>query len=244
MSYVVDSCWDGEDDQELLDFLGKNMTILSSEEISNLDMSKYNCIFCPTNLVQDKLKSKVIPSYPEALKDFYGRRIQAMTIEEYNRMDHQFAGKDVFIKPFGSSKLFDAQIFSANTLLSVEHFSKEPKIYVCEVVKFVNEYRIFYGNGKIYGVVDSSEYIEMLHRTDEKFVRGDFGEFVFQLLNKCLEEFPTEYLVIDVGMTEDGIGNGGWKVVECNPPFSLSSYGFAIDKYVRYCERAWATLSF
>ena len=49
---------------------------------------------------------------------------------------------------------------------------------------------------------------------------------------------PLGYVVVDVGCTAEGT----WCVVECNPPFALSSYDLAISTYVDYCVAAWQHL--
>jgi hypothetical protein len=49
---------------------------------------------------------------------------------------------------------------------------------------------------------------------------------------------PLGFVVVDVGLTSEG----KWCLVECNPPFALSSYDLPMDIYVSYCSAAWEYL--
>src|SRR5689334_8575660 len=135
--YIIDSSWDGEDDVELLDYIEDKM-ILSSDEILKLeDITQYKCIFTASSNVQKLLGKTSIPSYHRRFTQFYGREIEEMTVQKFNSSDYN---KPKFVKPFDNDKSFGAMILPEGCkLLGLDECTK---IYVCEKVKFINEFRI------------------------------------------------------------------------------------------------------
>jgi hypothetical protein len=104
------------------------------------------------------------------------------------------------------------------------------KIYRSDVIDFINEFRIFIANYKIYAILEVTKYV--LDKQNTNINPTD--EFIQHLLkiNKL------KYIVVDVAF--DGYQ---WYIVEANPPFSLSSYDMDIELYYRYCTDAWNWLT-
>lgn len=232
--YIIDATWDGEDDIELHDYLADEATVLSSDDILKLaDVQKYQCIFAPTDIIQKLIPTKTIQSYYPEFSPFYNRDINVMTVKQFNKNNFSH---DLFVKPYANDKSFNAMIMPKGTKILGLDNSK--MIYVCEKVKFINEFRIFYGNNNIYGIVESSEYIEFVDKKDTLIDKIELDQFIGKLLIQVEKYFPNRYIVIDVGMTD----NGDWRLVEFNPPFALSSYDLPIATYVKYCSDAWKSL--
>lgn len=102
-------------------------------------------------------------------------------------------------------------------------------------VKFVNEYRLFIGNNKLYGITESSYYL-----LDSKNIKSvDPPEsFIKDIIHRLNGYDPNIFCVVDVGLLDIN----QWTVVEANPPFALNNYDFPIDKYYDYCKLAYDSI--
>ena len=100
-------------------------------------------------------------------------------------------------------------------------------VYICDPVKYINEYRLFIADNSIRGVVESTEWVFNTKNTNHKIPE----EFKIAILKSN----PYPFCVIDVGE----IAGNGWSIVEVNPPFSLSSYDWDIKEYYKYSVDAW-----
>ena len=221
---VIQDTWDDEDDVELLKYIGSDSAkILEKSEIVSMNPQDITVLFADTTVVQQLLRShgyiNIVPdTYASCFNPFYHRKIQKLY------------GKDItifpcFIKPVGNIKEFDAFIAEKHTDVKVL-----PEVYCCDVVKFVNEYRLFLTDNSLFGMTNATSYL-----FDEPNEAIPPEEFIRDIVtaNTC------GYCVVDIGMMD----NGKWAVVETNPPFSLSSYDFPIDQYYQYCKNAWNYLT-
>ena len=153
--------------------------------------------------------------------------------------------KPYFVKPVINNKRFtgfvinnDNDNYSIYRLACYDtgnDMESSMDIYVCDPVNFVNEYRLFIGNNKIYGITESSKYL--LDSIKIKSVMPE-ESFIKEILGRLEKYEPNIFCVIDIGMLD----NGQWVIVEANPPFSLNNYDFPIDKYYEYCKLAYDSI--
>lgn len=104
-------------------------------------------------------------------------------------------------------------------------------LYISDIVEFINEFRLFIGKNKIYGIVESTDILINSEKSVSIKPPEDF-------LNKVLQNNTFDFCVIDIGIIDfDGIYK--WSIVEVNPPFALSSYDWPIENYYNYCKDAF-----
>lgn len=227
---VIQDTWTGEDDQELYEYMNENKipyVVLSEEEILKLNPVETSVLFCDTIIFQRMVPYYTPPdTYAECFRNFYRRKIQKMILSQCSTSDPPY-----FVKPSKNNKQFNAIVVNDKLDLQYvrESLEGDDPIYVCDVVNFVNEFRMFVLNHKLYGIVESSHYI-----LDSDKIKSHSPPS--QFINEILEANIYRCVVIDIGMLDDGT----WAVVEVNPPFSLSSYDLPIDKYFKFCQYVWA----
>ena len=137
---------------------------------------------------------------------------------------------------------------------------QQQRVYVSSVVDVVSEcWRLFLSPDRLWGCQKYSEYMIghqlVNHRQsssssssqnnsgdendDRVLVLEDIKNVPSNFINQIREAArPLGFVVVDVGLTS----TGQWCVVECNPPFALSSYDLDIGIYVEYCVAAWKHL--
>jgi hypothetical protein len=234
---VIQDTWNEEDDIELLNYVAdKNLKTkyLSENEILNTNITNIDVLFCDTDIIQKKIKSELVPDcYPLQFKTLYNRNIQKIKLKNLNDIQ-----KPYFVKPFENNKSFDARrIYNDENHkylledLSELNFKENDYLYICTIVEFVNEFRLFIGNNKIYGVVESTDILI----NSKKSVSIKPPE---EFLDKILQLNTFNFCVIDIGIINFN-GSHIWSIVEVNPPFALSSYKWPIDSYYKYCKDAF-----
>lgn len=234
---VIQDTWNEEDDIELLNYVAdKNLKTkyLSENEILSTNITNIDVLFCDTDIIQKKIKSELVPDcYPLQFKTLYNRNIQKIKLENLNDIQ-----KPYFVKPFENNKSFDARrIYNDENHkylledLSELNFKENDYLYICTIVEFVNEFRLFIGNDKIYGVVESTDILI----NSKKSVSIKPPE---EFLDKILKLNTFNFCVIDIGIINFN-GSRVWSIVEVNPPFALSSYEWPIDSYYKYCKDAF-----
>ena len=161
----------------------------------------------------------------------YHRKIKKIKFNDCLSLEKPF-----FIKPCGNTKDFDATRVTEE--IDLKYLSsiidKDDQVYLCEMVKFVNEYRIFIAENKIFAIQESSHYI-----LDSNIIKSI--EPPQEFLDKVLNMNIFSHCAIDVGLL-DNDKQEKWSVVEINPPFALSSYGLDVTKYYDYSKSAWSMI--
>eukprot|EP01006_Ploeotia_vitrea_P003353 TRINITY_DN112477_c0_g1_i1.p1 TRINITY_DN112477_c0_g1~~TRINITY_DN112477_c0_g1_i1.p1 ORF type:complete len:245 (-),score=29.76 TRINITY_DN112477_c0_g1_i1:79-813(-) len=228
-SFVVQSSWDEEEDQELLDFVNKSglpVTIMDEDDIVQLKPNASQMIFADTSLIQKMIGSTaVVDTYPDCFDALYCRRIE-------KKSDITQEHLPFFVKPAGRHKAFEARVVrTAEDLETVKILADGEEVYVGDAVQFVCEYRLFLGTSKIWGVQEYSDFVI----GEEDLRSTPIPDDVVASVAKANQ---LGNVVVDVGLTT----TGKWCVVEANPPFALSSYGLDISVYVEYCCQAWVEL--
>ena len=235
MVNIIQNTWNEEDDQELLEYLDKDITVLSKDEILEIDISKTDVVFADTSVITELFKKNEVdilkhyPVYPNEFKDMYYRQIHKVLFNKEKKIE--LFGK--FVKPDeANNKAFNGMII--NNKWDFQYISENLKntdyIYVCEPVEYMNEYRIFYQRGKKPSIYETTNYI----LGGETISKAPSEEFIKQC-TKILDTMDLNFYVLDVGMIKDGT----WTIVEMNPSYSLSSYDMPIEDYYEYCRQAW-----
>jgi hypothetical protein len=231
---IIQDTWSEEDDQELLEYCKKYKTkILSKKEIMELNVLHIDVLFCATKTVQKVLKTYKCPdTYEKCFQSLYKRHIECITIKECEALKLPY-----FIKPVANDKSFGAMIIKTmNDLKHVKTFlNPDQQIYISSLVDLKNEYRLFIGDNKLYGMANASEYIAYFLNIDADYLKyfntappADFIDEILRLNN-------IGFCVVDVALKSDQT----WIVVEVNPPFAISSYDLPIKQYFDYCHSAW-----
>ena len=227
MSIIIQDTWNSPEELELVEYLtqkGLNYSILNRAAITKLDIKEISIPFFDTDLVLQLLdnvtdKYALFECYPSELSHFYHRNIQHTTLSRYTEFQ-----KPYFIK----SKLFSHTIDTDRDIEIIREIFDidDCEVYYCEQVNFISKYRMFVANGGMAGVVDA---------TNDIFGYPSVVLPPVHFLRAILACNTYKYCVIDVGQLDTGT----WCIMEVTPPFSLSIYGWEMDKYTRYCQQAW-----
>ena len=231
-SIAIDSDWDDEDDQELIDHCAAQpfpLLRLEAEEIARLPIGSLEVVFANTWTIQAMLPHYRVPdTYPSCFGPLYGRSIATKS-----KAECLAAAMPFFVKPTGNSKAFTGFVARDHIDLEVVRASSDASFYVCDVVHFVSEFRVFLGpSPRVYGWVEATSFISGQQN-------GATEPPPQALLDEIAQANTIGFCVVDVGLTS----SGSWCVVEVNPPFALSSYAWPIDKYFGFCRDAWQALS-
>jgi len=275
--YVVQDTWNEEEDQELREYLevlaaakidnnhhqvtsnAHFLSYLTKEEILRLTQPNADTVlFVDSSLVQTLLQGhpiiSVIDTYPAVFDHLYKRRITKTILSSSDEIELPY-----FIKLQGSEKGFAARVVHTtadhNALMKVVGNDTLP-VYLCEVVDFVAEFRLFLSPTRVWAVCEYSEYMighRILNQAPTHVnANNDSSTAVLAAAHLVVEDVPhvppdfveqvleaskplNTFCVVDVGLTKEG----EWSVVECNPAFALSSYDLEIETYVDYCTQAW-----
>jgi hypothetical protein len=235
LKVLLQDSWDEPDDEELIVYLKQinaDVTLVSEQDIKLYKSEDFDIVFLDTDLVHLMLGSvEVVPTYPECFKSLYYRNIEKKTIANCIK-----STKSIFVKPLNNDKSFESIIFDPTDKWDVAYLLEQEEssssyVYCCDVVEFVNEFRLYVLNNKLHGIQESSDYIIDI----EKIIRSTPPQ---EFLDRVLVSNIYPVCVIDIGMMK----NGQFCVVEVNPPFSISSYDYPIEKYVDFCHEAWKIL--
>ncbi len=249
---IIQDTWNSEDDKDLLKYIDDNKIehlILNKDEINEIvDINKYSVIFADTSIIQNILKKQGIHndynSYDKLFEKFYKRKISIGTYDDLKMIE-----KPYFVKPYYNDKSFEAVIVENDTDLKL--IPKTGKIYVCEYVQFVNEFRLFISDYNKYNIVESSSFIispnkiKKIKEIEEIEEQHNFINDILKI-NSSLEhsgQSPTyKDIIIDIGVIlRNGIYE--WVIVEINPPYALTSYDLPIRVYYDYCNNAWKNIN-
>lgn len=174
-----------------------------------------------------ELFGKKIPEtncYPECLRDMILRDFHKSTLSEYAVN----ATETKFIRPVYQGKAFTGRTVSPKQT----HLIKAPGdtlIYVCDVVRFVSEYRFYVCENKLLGW---SHYWADDYIPDLKIVREAVDR-----ISKSEEALPHSY-AIDFGV----LHNGKTALIEMNEGYSIDSYNIDHETYGKVIHARWQEL--
>lgn len=251
--FVVQSSWDEPEDDELhacIASTGMPCSRLDEDAIAALAPSRSpeKMVFADSRIIQQLLGDSlaVVDTYPDCFRSLFGRQIKLARASD---ADLACESVPFFCKPaVGHKGSFQSRV--VNTPEEASNAQRErgdQDVYVCDVIDLVSEHRLFMSAPLSSGSDSSSgaatpaparvwgsvEYSEHVLESDKIRARSIPAAFLDDVVVACS---GMGFVVVDVACTR----NGEWCVVECNPPFSLSSYGLDVNIYMEYCCRAWA----
>lgn len=161
-----------------------------------------------------------VPTMPDEILPFAGRRIWTTTLGEFRAGDRK-----AFIKPLTKHKLFTGHVSSGdlNDLIQTANFEDDVVLLASDPVDFVVEYRTFWSRRKCVG---------------SRFYRGDWRKSIdYEIVERVGAAFTSAPVScsIDFGLTSDG----RTLPVEVNDFFALGSYGFSHVPYAQMIEDRW-----
>lgn len=175
----------------------------------------------------DKLKLPRPPSidYPEALEEFYGRKIWTGTLDD---IQDRGLHPGVFVKPNGSQKLFTGLLWKGTPghRLHLAPYPKDTPVFFSEPRAFVSEYRCFVLDGEI---------------LDVRHYKGDWSQAPSRkVVEACVAVYrPYRAYCIDFGVLD----TGETVVVEVNDSFAMGCYGLHPVAYAKMIEARWEELT-
>ena len=198
-----------------MDQLGFQRLMFDPDKGFDFDINENTMVFADTTDMQKLLQKynyQCPNTYDKRYNDFYHRNIQKMTFKDAKELEKPF-----FIKPYDNNKSFESIVVTENRdfeyLHETEGVENNDNVYTSDVVKFMNEHRLFLGPNHLFGQTESSEFI--LDSETEISKEKPPEEFIEKIIKNT-----QEYCVIDVGHLE----TGKWVVVEVNPPFYRSPF--------------------
>ena len=159
MKVLLEEEWSADDIIEYCKKHNIECTVKSQEDINEMDEKTFlsYVFFCNTLIVQKNLVksglSHLIPdTYTSKFNTFFNRQIKKVTYHELQNLEYP-----IFIKPVENNKVFDGTVvkcYDEFKELWKFHQVESPEMieyYVSEVVEFESEFRLFIGNGMVYG---------------------------------------------------------------------------------------------
>ena len=230
--------WEAADIIEHCNANGIACHVLAQSDLEDLETHDFLSMpfFCATEVVQHHLKAaelaeKVVPdTYSQNYAPLFGRKIQRISFTDLKGLAQ--TDFPLFFKPASNNKLFDGCVVTdqahIDEVLEMHDVDKDVaatmEVYVCEVVKFACEKRLFVGAGKIYA-------------TGHQFGKDDTpldSAFVDQVAKLS----DGKYCAVDIGYLP---ASSQWVVVEVNPPFALDDWGIATATYLQHGINFWRT---
>lgn len=161
-----------------------------------------------------------VPTMPEEVQAFAGRKIWTTTLGEFRKDDRR-----AFIKPLTQHKLFTGHVASGEfrDLIQTANFEDDVVVLASEVVDFVVEYRTFWNARKCVGA---------------RFYKGDWSKMIdFDVVGRVGAAYSSAPAAcsIDFGLTSDG----RTLPVEVNDAFALGHYGLPSIPYAQMIEARW-----
>lgn len=230
MRVLLDASWEAKDIEHYCEAHDIPYFIITEENATTYDTLAFlaSVPFCSTTVVQHHLTMAGMAScIPDTYETTYAAQFKR-TIERQRFGALPTLTTPVFLKPCGNTKTFDGQIYYDHERFLGPLPGPNDEVYVCPVVTFTTEYRLFIGNQTLFGVGHHS------------------GAVVPHLPDAWIAEIVAltkTYRCIDIGFGHHAPAPAGtWMIVEINPPFSLDDCGVPIDAYMSFCIAAWQDL--
>jgi ATP-grasp domain, R2K clade family 2 len=165
--------------------------------------------------------------------NYVKRNIEFTTYKNF-----KYPYKMKFIKP-ADYKYFPAGIYkTGDNIPGFSHLQDDDPLLISDVVKFVDEYRLFIMNGKIKtgsAYVIDTQFIENQISED---LPNELLEFASDAI-KSLERLTPNSYVLDVGKLD----TGEYAVIEFNPTWASGIYGADATKVLECLESACGQLT-
>lgn len=141
---------------EAFNQMGYSVTCFEEKDIPNLDITPATPVFAGVKIFRDiidKLGVDYPPfdCYPAVLNPYYGRNLRQSTLGEEKAKFHK-DGVRVFVKPVLPKQFIGAVWDSILNLIPIANAPDDAKVWVCEPLEFLSEYRVYVNDGEILGV--------------------------------------------------------------------------------------------
>lgn len=179
--------------------------------------------------------SPELPDYPEALKQFIGRKIWRDTIDSISRNEEKWTA-GYFVKPTRSKAFTGKIISSINDLVGCGNHSENYEVLVSEPLDICAEWRCFIIYDEIadvrpYGALNKQNRDNYMYHYDANVLSEMLQAF------KGWEERPAA-CSMDICVTKDN----KTLLVELNDAYALGSYGLPPIYYAKLISARWSQL--
>jgi len=186
-------------------------------ELLKFDVCVGGIDYCRFVLNSIGVKDFFLPCYPEQLKCFLDRNIEVFTVKKVLELT------DKFIKPLKPKK-FEAFIINEKSKILLNEQDNDTKVYVCDLIKFESEWRVYVKNHTIQAICfysgDSTRFPDV--KTIKKMITTWYGPCCYAL---------------DVGIVKEKT-----LLVEVNDFYSIGNYGLESVNYAEMLLMRWEEL--
>lgn len=210
---------------------GAEVRLFSAETFDALALGRDDIVvggigFARRGMARIGIAPPALPSVPDPLKPFAGRRFWTAPLADVRRAVDR--GAALFIKPRPEDlKTFNGQAISRFAdLLQTAHLPDDLEVDCADLTPFRSEYRAFMLHGAIVGLRPYSG--DPLLFPDADAVRAAAAAW---------RDAPAGY-ALDVGVVEDG----RTLVVEVNDGYAVGAYGLPTTLYAQVIEARWEEL--
>ena len=166
-----------------------------------------------------------VPTYPEALHRFLGRKIWTSTIDRIASQPEQWP---VFVKPLGDSKKFTGVLVrGTGDLMGCGDMAADTPVWCSEPIRLLREWRCFVRYGKI---LDVRPYTGNWRSHFDPRVLEDAVQSWRDKPRGCARDFGVD-------------AEGRTVLVEVNDGFALGAYGLPPLLYARLLSARWTELT-
>ncbi len=140
---------------------GHNVYVCTVTELQNLPSKVFlsGIYFCNTDIVQHHINN-IDPTVHNLVPDCYEASYRSLLRRPINRckfseIDWSITADGIFVKPYKNDKEFDGTVVTAPSDYSDRGYdgpNPDAECYTSTVVKFLSEYRLLIGHGKLYGM--------------------------------------------------------------------------------------------
>ena len=188
------------------------------------------------NAIFDKFRvNPALPDYPDALKQFMGRKVWRDTINSIASDEKKWSA-GYFVKPV-KDKAFTGKIISnISDLIGCGSYSEDYEVIVSEPIDIVAEWRCFIRYDEIldarpYGSISRIDYQGYMYGYDSKKLKEMLEAF------KNWEDRPMG-CSLDICKTREG----RTLLVEINDAYALGFYGLPSVLYAKMISARWSQL--
>ena len=176
-----------------------------------------------------------MPTYPDVLRAFFGRRIWTDTIQHIAQNEGLWSA-GYFVKPIRRKAFAGRIVRGLGDLIGCAGRSGLTEVYVSEQIDILAEWRCFIRYDRIldvrpYGSRASAGYDGYLYHYDPLVLQEMLTAF------QTWENRPAAW-AMDICLTRDG----KTLLVECNDAYALGSYGLPEVLYARMISARWSQL--
>lgn len=220
--------------------MGYSVTLFEEKDIPTLDVTPDTPVFAGVTVFRkiiDKLGINYSPfdCYPEVLKPYYGRNLRKSTLgEEKTKFNKD--NIPVFVKPVLPKQFIGNVWKSMLNLIPLANIPDDAKVWVCEPIEIMSEFRAYVHEGEILGV--KHYYGDWSIIPDKEFI-----ERVVKAYNPCPIAYGIDFAMIKRHTKEprewENLFHYYPVVLEINDGCNLGNYGLDSIHYGEMIVSRW-----